>query len=236
MAKRLPLLLLFVALFLTGCVPIDSLNSIYTDSDVIFDAALLGHWTSGQADESLRVERGENNSYLVIVDKKDQGAHQENVYEAHLVNLGGDKYFDVVPKTVLGAPAAATFQMDAAKKASRFAPALQRITDGLYIEVLGPTPGKATIKELQINVRPVHWFFRVEIHQKSLSLNYLDDEWVEKAIKKHYIQASHMAAPDADDGKDWVLTGSTAELQSLIVRAADDPGAFGGGMAFQKIK
>ena len=229
-------MLLFLLLFLTGCVPIDSLNPIYTGSDGIFDPALLGRWASGQSDESLRVERGENNSYLVIFEKKDQDTHEENVYEAHLVNLGGDKYLDVVPKTVLGAPAAATFQMDRAKKNARFAPTLQRITDGLYIEVLGRAPGKARIQELQIKLRPVHWFAKVEIHEKSLSLNYLDDEWVEKAIKKHYIQASHMTASDGHEGKNWVLTGSTSELQSLIVRAADDPAAFGAGMAFQKIQ
>ncbi|MGE5324767.1 MAG: hypothetical protein ACM3SW_18010, partial [Actinomycetota bacterium] len=168
-------------------------------------------------------------------EKKDQGTHEENVYEAHLVNLGGDKYLDVVPKNILGAPAAATVRMNTAKKGARFAPTLQRIADGLYIEVLG-TPVKATIQELQIKLRPVHWFAKVEIHEKSLSLNYLDDEWVEKAIKKHYIQASHTTVSNEDNGRQWVLTGSTSELQSLIVRAADDPGAFGGGMAFQKVE
>lgn len=235
MAKRSSILLL-VALFFTGCVPIDSLNPIYTDSNVIFDAALLGRWASSQSDESLRVERGENNSYLVIFEKKDQDTHEESVCEAHLVNLGGDKYLDVVPKNVLGMPAAGTFRMDKAKKGARFAPTLQRIADGLYIEVLGPMPGKGTIQELQVKLRPVHWFAKVEIHQKSLSLNYLDDEWVEKAIKKHYIEASHTTTSNEENGKKWVLTGSTSELQSLIVRAADDPGAFGGGMAFQKIE
>ncbi len=230
---------IFLALLLgslLGCVPIDSLSPIYTDSNVIFDPALLGRWASRQSDESLRVERGENNSYLVVFEKKNGDAHEETVYQAHLVNLGGDKYLDVVPENVLGAPAAGTFWMDTGKKGARFAPTLQRIADGLYIEVVGPTPAKATIQELQIKLRPAHWFAKIEIHEKSLSLNYLDDEWVKKAIKKHYIQASHTTASNEDNPNSWVLTGSTAEMQSLIVRAADDPGAFGGGMAFQKIE
>ena len=39
------LLLLFAGtLLLTGCVPVDSLNPLYTDKDIVFDESLLGTW------------------------------------------------------------------------------------------------------------------------------------------------------------------------------------------------
>ncbi|HEY2170630.1 MAG TPA: hypothetical protein VGJ30_13450 [Candidatus Angelobacter sp.] len=36
------LLLLAGLLWLTGCVPVDSLNPLYTDKDLAFDESLLG--------------------------------------------------------------------------------------------------------------------------------------------------------------------------------------------------
>jgi hypothetical protein len=43
MNKRYLVLLALLA-FLTGCVPVDSLNPLYTDKDVVFDETLLGSW------------------------------------------------------------------------------------------------------------------------------------------------------------------------------------------------
>ena len=125
--------------------------------------------------------------------------------------------------------------MDSSRKSSRFAPAMQKIADGLYIEVLGPTPGKGTLQDLQVKLRPSHLFAKVDIHEKNLSLSFLDDEWIAKAIKKKYVQASQMTASMEDSSKSWVLTGSTPELQQLIVRASDEPGAFGPLLSVQKL-
>ncbi len=112
---------------------------------------------------------------------------------------------------------------------------MQKIGDGLYIEVLGPTPGKGTLQDLQVKLRPSHWFAKVDIHEKNLSLSFLDDEWIAKAIKKKYVQASQMTASSEDSSKSWVLTGSTPELQQLIVRASDEPGAFEQMLSAQKL-
>ena len=125
--------------------------------------------------------------------------------------------------------------MDSSRKSSRFAPAMQKIADGLYIEVLGPTPGKGTLQDLQVKLRPAHWFAKVDIREKSLSLSFLDDEWIAKAFKKRYVQASQMTASGEDGSKSWVLTSPTPELQQLIVRASDEPGAFAQMLSAQKL-
>jgi hypothetical protein len=228
--------LLACALCLAGCFPIDSLNPLYSDNNVIFDPALLGRWSGSEPNEFLRVERGENGAYLIVYEKKDNDAAGETIFEAHLVSLGGEKYLDLVPTAMKWPSASSVFQMDSAKKGARFAPSLQRVATGLYVEIAGPSPVKGTMQELQLKLRPAHWIMKVEIHEKSVSLIYLDDDWVEKAIKKRLIQASHLKTTNEEGLKNWVLTGSTAELQQLVVRAADDPEAFGAGLAFQKVQ
>jgi hypothetical protein len=227
---------LSLTILISGCVPVDSLNPLYTDSNVIFEPGLLGRWAGSEPDEGLRFDRAENNAYQIIMtEKKNSDWLKQSVYQAHLVSLGGEKYLDVEPKELEGSPEQFLFQMDTAKKGSRFAPALQRVSLGVYLEMIGPTPGKATVQELQVKLRPAHWIFKVELHDKSLSLAYLDDEWVKKAIQKKLIQASHLKARD-DNQIAWVLTGSTAEIQQLVVHTADDPGAFNAGMALSRVE
>lgn len=44
------LCLLAVLACLTGCLPVDSLNPLYTDKDIVFDNTLLGDWVSVNKD------------------------------------------------------------------------------------------------------------------------------------------------------------------------------------------
>ncbi|HET8891602.1 MAG TPA: hypothetical protein VFQ41_22065, partial [Candidatus Angelobacter sp.] len=45
------LVLLALLACLTGCVPVDSINPLYTDKDVVFDESLLGEWVGMDANE-----------------------------------------------------------------------------------------------------------------------------------------------------------------------------------------
>jgi len=228
-------LMVCVALF-TGCKPIESLNPIYSDNNIIFDKGLLGRWGIPGETAVLRLERGADNSYVMIYEKTEDDGETKSVgvFDVHLVSLGGEKYFDIVSQTILQG-GSRTLQMDSSRKSSRFAPAMQKVADGLYIEVLGPTPGKGTLQDLQVKLRPAHWFAKVDIREKSLSLSFLDDEWIAKAFKKRYVQASQMTASGEDGSKSWVLTSPTPELQQLIVRASDEPGAFAQMLSAQKL-
>src|SRR5262245_19462460 len=80
---------------LTGCVPVDSINPLYTDRNVIFEPTLLGKWTGSNPDDGfLRFERGDNDAYQLIVTQK----NKTTIFDAHLVSLGGEKYLDVSPR------------------------------------------------------------------------------------------------------------------------------------------
>lgn len=230
------LLLLAGLLLLTGCVPVDSLNPLYTDKNVIFDPALIGKWVGSNPDDgSLRIDRAEENAYEMLFTQKNSDSVTNTVYIAHLVSLGGEKYLDVSPRQITATSQQFLFRTDPVKKNSRFEPGLERVDEGIYLEVVGPTPGKGNSQELQLRLRPAHLIFKVYLGEKTLSLAFLDEEWVRQAIRKKLLQADHLKAR-SENSMSWVLSGSTAELQQFVVQHADDPGAFNSGSALTKIE
>src|SRR5215469_4059679 len=90
-----------VCLLMTGCMPVDSLNPLYTDKDVISDSSLVGDWLSPDPDNKTitRItEAAELGSKLpgydiVMIDTDDRLA-----FHAHLVNLKGQHFLDIVPQ------------------------------------------------------------------------------------------------------------------------------------------
>src|ERR1700736_796044 len=93
-------LLALVLAFLTGCVPVDSLNPLYTGKNVIFDPSLVGKWaTSNPNDSKIRFDRAEEDTYQMVLEgKSTSGLQGEAVFTAHLVSLGGEKYLDIEPR------------------------------------------------------------------------------------------------------------------------------------------
>ena len=93
------LVLLALVVCLTGCVPVDCINPLYTDRNVIFDPVLVGKWVSGNPEDGvLRFDRAEEGAYQMVITQKTASGHShETVYVAHLVSLGGEKYLDVSP-------------------------------------------------------------------------------------------------------------------------------------------
>jgi hypothetical protein len=75
---------------ITGCVP--SLNPIYTDKDIIFDAALVGTWGSGDAREKWIFSKSDGNRYKLQQTDSD-GITAE--FDARLVRLGDYKFLDL---------------------------------------------------------------------------------------------------------------------------------------------
>ena len=79
------LLLLAGLLLLTGCVPVDSLNPLYTDKDLAFDESLLGSWVGpdngddGVLEFIARDEDGKKSYSLVMTEKdKDSNGYQKD--------------------------------------------------------------------------------------------------------------------------------------------------------------
>lgn len=95
MKKAITLIVLAVG-FLSGCGPASSLNPLFTEKDLVFDADLVGEWSDGSPDGNVRFEKEAPNSYRVTyidVVRDDSGIHStQKAYIAHLVNLA-DRLF-----------------------------------------------------------------------------------------------------------------------------------------------
>jgi len=202
------------------------LNPLYNGKDVLFDPNLVGTWDGGDK-TTLRFQRdeGDDGYQMVITTTDSSGMQSLEIFSAHLVSLGGETYLDASPRQISGHAQKYLFRTDPVKKGSKFEPTLERIDSGIYLEVVGPNPGKGNSQELQVALRTAHTFWKVKISEKTLSLSMLTDDWIGEAIEKKMLQARHVTARSGD-GVAWVLSGPTAELQQFIVHHADDPGAF----------
>jgi hypothetical protein len=86
------LVVAFMASATTGCLVL-SLNPAYDDTTIAWEPRLIGTWQSPDDKSSIRIERGEWQSYRV---------HYEHPVEtgdvtAFLTIVGNDRYLDVMP-------------------------------------------------------------------------------------------------------------------------------------------
>ena len=79
-------------LILTGCVP--SLHPLYTEGDLVFDAALLGVWTDAEATETWAFSSADDKGYkLVYTDE----SGKKGEFEARLLRIEGKTFLDLTP-------------------------------------------------------------------------------------------------------------------------------------------
>lgn len=86
------LALLAIVLGATGCGDLLSLHALFTPTDKVFDTALEGTWV-GEHDD-LIVQR-EGDLYAVTTQSKKDPSDRAR-YEVHLVDLGGERFADVL--------------------------------------------------------------------------------------------------------------------------------------------
>lgn len=223
-----------MVLSLVGCVPVDSLNPIYTDKDVIFDPALVGTWVSDNPNEgNLRITRAGQNAYQFVSTERAEGSWMKtSVYQVHMVNLGGEKFLDVQPMG-LELSDEATLNMISSKKGVSFKPPIVDIGAGLFVEFSPATAAKGKSRQIRMRLRQSHWIFKVDVDHGFLRLAYLDDQWISNEAKRGTLLARHQKAK-TDLADKWVLTGSSAELQQFVVEQADREGAFSGGFTLKR--
>ena len=85
-------------------------------------------------------------------------------------------------------------------------------------------------------VRP-HWFGRISIQGDSMRFALLDEEWLENAVRESKVQVQHeeLEKHMLADGT-ILLTASTKELQSFVLKYADDEKAFSWGEELSRKK
>jgi len=75
---------------LAGCVP--SLNPLYTESDAIFDPALLGAWAETDSQETWAFTKRAGKEYQLINTDKDG---KKSEFLAHLLKIEGEMFLDL---------------------------------------------------------------------------------------------------------------------------------------------
>jgi hypothetical protein len=218
------LLLLAGLLLLTGCVPVDSLNPLYTDKDLAFDESLLGSWVGADKGEEggleilAREKDGKKSYLLVMTDKdKDLNVFKKTVYHAWLVKLDEHLFLDVVQQSFEPQSATYFLQVKSGKSGPTIQPALVKIGEAAYLEFQNGAPdGKVCAR-----VRRAHWIMKVAKEEKTLQLDWADDEAFGKAVQAGTVKLPSTLLGEGKN-KDVVITASTQELQKFVVEHAED--------------
>jgi len=87
------LMLLVVSLLMGACVP--SLHPLYTEKELVFEPALVGGWTTEDADETWHFAKEGEKAYILVQTDKDGRTGR---FKAHLLELGNDRYLDLFPE------------------------------------------------------------------------------------------------------------------------------------------
>src|SRR5689334_1708085 len=118
---------------LTGCVPVDSLNPLFTDKDTTFDESLVGYWVGSKngTDGGLEISAldiGGKKAYkLVMFDQPRESGGEREEFHAYLVNLGARQFLDVVPNTTNTHNESYSLQVKLGKNGTAISPKILRL-------------------------------------------------------------------------------------------------------------
>jgi hypothetical protein len=222
------LLVLSLTAFLAGCTPVDSLHPLYSGkNDVVFDPGLLGQW--GSENEGMNFAKLGDNGYRIVMSNKDDDTGQITtaVFDAHLVELEGHRFLDVVWRSFPGGEVdeetSPTVHLKRTKNGLEIEPHLIYSGLGAVMELV-PGESNGNGDGFSMRARATHEFFKVvmEDEGQTLKLFQLDESWVDSQIRKGNLVIDHETAGRSST----VLTAATPALQRLVVDHVNDEEAF----------
>jgi len=185
-----------------GCVPIVSLNPLFTKDDITFDEKLLGAWIDQEGDsgtswEFARFEESAKEGlpkYLQSEFKQlyrlnlvDKDGHK-GVLTACLVKLGDRRFLDIFP---------------------------DKLPSG------ESEPEKTKLVYNAFFFVPSHSFIRVDAIGDQLKIRFTDDDEFKKLVEAEPKAVAYVATEERP-----ILTASTKELQAFVTKYADDTRLF----------
>lgn len=227
------LLLLFAGLLLlTGCVPVDSLNPLYTDKDVVFDESLLGEWVAMDANEKggMKFIKDGNDAYEIVMFDTDANGEQKNTfYDAHLLNISGQKFLDMLPHEWNVSQGRYPLRVGGGKGKQKIEPPLLKLGESSYMEFAAEGKGPAVVAHL----RNAHRFFKIKTDGEKLHLDWIDDNKLKEAVLKGTVHVGNALintglnfGDPGKDSRDIVITASTADLQKFVAEQMDNDNVF----------
>jgi hypothetical protein len=210
---------------LTGCVPLDSLNPIYTDKDIVFDRSLVGAWVTADKKDNSTLkfvaleENGKETGYTVtMTDLKGEDECQSMEFQARLVNFGGHRFLDLARTQWEANTYSYPLKIKQARGGASIEPRFLRLGMAAYMEFTGGPQPRALL-------RTAHWFFRVATDGKTLRLDWVDDDKFRKAVAEGKFHIVHALLSD-QKSTDVLVTAGTLELQKFLTEHGDDEALF----------
>jgi hypothetical protein len=185
-----------------GCVPIVSLNPLFTKGDIVFDEKLLGAWAEegGDAGTSWEFARFEDSSAEGL--PEDLRSESKRLYRLNLTDKDGHK-------GVLAA-------------------CLVKLGDRRFLDVFPDQfpsgesdPEKTKLMYNAFLFLPAHSFIRVDTVGDQLKIRFTDDDEFKKLVEAEPKAVTYVAAQERP-----ILTASTKELQAFVTKYADDTRLF----------
>lgn len=199
-AKRV--MLYCLAGLVAGCVPIVSLNPLFTKGDIVFDEMLLGTWTQEGGDAGLswdfaRFEEGSTEGL-----PKDLQSEFKRLYRLHVTDKDGRK-------GVLAA-------------------CLVKLGDRRFLDIFPdqfpsgePDPEKTKLMYNAFFFVSSHSFIRVDALGDQLKIHLTDDDEFKRLVAVEPKAVAYAATEERP-----ILTASTQELQAFVTKYADDARLF----------
>ena len=203
--KTRKVMLYCLAGFVAGCVPIVSLNPLFTKETIVFDENLLGAWVEDSNDPGTfwdwEFARFEESSAKGL--PKELQSEFKRVYRLNLTNKEGRKW-------VLAA-------------------CLVKLGDRRFLDIFSDQfpSGESDVQKMYnaLFLLRSHSFIRVDAIDDQLKMGMTFDGEFKKLV-----EAEPKAVPYASTERGPVLTASTKELQAFVTKYADDERLFLGGM------
>jgi hypothetical protein len=215
MRKISAAILVLAFMCLAGCVPVDSLNPLYTDADVIFDDALVGQWVPVDHSQEQIVFKFERvkGGYILWASAKNK--NDKYGYLVHLLSIGKNRFLDVSPADVHVVTLDNSLKALQSKSGKNLEHPLFHLGLGSYLELAGSTQNEAYL-------RPAHWFFRFRFDGKKFSLDGTDDEKFMQAMESNKFRIDTAF----EKGREVLITASTKDLQKFVMEHIDDDSFF----------
>ena len=185
-----------------GCVPIVSLNPLFTQGDLVFDEKLLGTWSDKEGDSGTIWEFARFEESAVQGLPKDLQSEFKRLYRLNLTDKDGHK-------GVLAA-------------------CLVKLGDRRFLDIFPdqfpsgePEPEKTKLMYNAFLFVPSHSFIRVDAAGDQLKVRFTDDDEFNKLV-----DAEPKAVAYIETEERPILTASTKELQTFVTKYADDTRLF----------
>jgi len=205
MKKKAYILIVLIALFLSGCV-VYSFYPLYTENDLFANDILTGEWLETDDPNSTPDSDESNWSFEhPYIDKNKSDARDSLSYELTLRSKKGDEFVT------------SAFSVHLIKLGKQY------FLDFYLKDVL--EGDQLTLADFHII--PVHTFAKLTVEDDRLIINWFDGGWLEKLVRNNKIRIHHEESADDDF---ILLTAKPQELQKFVTKYVNSEEAFEEGL------